>query len=77
MYSVPSENLQEEMKVLANEVIGPRGEDHPTFRLTVRRTHALTDALELMDFTPGQHLFRPLQIVFLGESAVDDGGPKS
>ena len=45
------------------------------FKLHVRRQHALTDALDVLELVTAEDLFKPINVVFLGESAIDDGGP--
>lgn len=55
------------------QVLGKYIDDfHPT-RLTVRRKHILEDTLHRL--RKGADLSKPLRIVFIGESAVDDRGP--
>ena len=68
-----SDTLEQSIKKYAAKILVPSGDNR--FVLTVRRRHALTDGLELMEFATPEQLFSPLNVLFIGESAVDDGGP--
>ena len=63
-------SVEELLKAHKYEVL-PSGSQDRT-RLIVRRKHILTDTLHWM--RNGADLSQPLNIVFMGESAVDDGG---
>ena len=43
------------------------------FHLSIRRSHALTDAIELLELAT-EKMFSKLKVTFLGEAGVDDGG---
>ena len=64
-------SVEELLKAHKYEVLPSGGQDRT--RLIVRRKHILTDTLHWM--RNGADLSQPLNIVFMGESAVDDGGP--
>ena len=44
------------------------------FHLSIRRSHALTDAIELIELASEKEMFSKLKVTFLGEAGVDDGG---
>ncbi len=55
------------------QILGDYDDDRHRTRITVRRKHILQDTLHRL--RNGADLSKPLRIVFIGESAVDDGGP--
>ena len=67
-------SLEAIIQTLNTEVINDDDDDN-SFHLTIRRSHALTDALDLIDLCDERDLFQRLKVSFIGESAVDDGGP--
>ena len=72
--NIEQQSFKEKLQSFSAKVINP-GDGDQRFRLTVRRDHALTDSLELIELARENELFAPLSVVFLGESAVDVGGP--
>ena len=44
------------------------------FHLRIRRSHALTDAIELIELATEKEMLSKLKVTFLGEAGVDDGG---
>ena len=68
-----SDNFGTNLQLFASKLI--RCDSEAEFRMTIRRNHALSDALETMELVSAKELFNPLNVVFLGESAVDTGGP--
>lgn len=68
-----SVSIDEKLRALAEEVLVP---GDGTFTLRLRRAHVLTDALDYLDLASESELFKPLRISFIGEQAVDEGGPR-
>jgi len=67
-------SFETKLKTLASEILDVDCDLH--FNLTIRREFALTDSLELIELASEKQLFQPLKVDFLGETSVDDGGPR-
>jgi hypothetical protein len=54
---------------------GGGGSDSPVFALRVRRSHILTDTLNQIASAHPAELHKQMKVAFVGEEAVDAGGP--
>ncbi|CAG2222608.1 unnamed protein product [Mytilus edulis] len=72
-HSKPStDKLQMALKSFAKEVLGNRVDG--SMRMVIRRQTALNDALQNVARAQNR-LLQPISVRFIGESAVDEGGP--
>lgn len=61
------------LQLLTSQLL--RYNEEVQFSMHIRRQYALCDALEILELVTADELFKPLNVVFMGESAVDNGGP--
>jgi hypothetical protein len=70
-------SLQELVRNQASAVIATVDKDDGPFNnMTIRRSAVLHDALRHMRVTRSNDVALPLRVTFLGEAAVDSGGPR-
>jgi hypothetical protein len=68
-----TEGLSTRLVALSEKVVGTEG----AFTLPVIRRCSLADSLNIMSLqNDTEKILKPLRVVFLGESAVDEGGPR-
>lgn len=68
-----SASVETILKDLASTLLDHSSRDK--LHLTVRRRYALADGIDMLEIVPPADLFLPLAVSFIGEAAVDDGGP--
>ena len=63
------------LAVFASKVIMTEPQDEG-LSMMVRRQFALTDSIELVELCDESNIFKEFRVTFVGESAVDGGGPR-